>query len=146
MAGEGLTGKQAKQVQDQQRKHLPAKGTVNPPRPAVTNMPSDPASASVAYGVKTQQQVHQAEIQARSLSAARSQEKMSAAQQKAAAQQLADRATHPDVIQRHIEFDQAHGITRDNTVYHKGYPICYRSKPAAPSIQVSPRIVGRSPI
>ena len=26
---------------------------------------------------------------------------------------------------------------QDNTVYHKGYPICYRSKPAVPSIQVS---------
>jgi hypothetical protein len=25
----------------------------------------------------------------------------------------------------------------DNTTYHKGYPICYRSKPAVPSIQVS---------
>ena len=25
----------------------------------------------------------------------------------------------------------------DNTVYHKGYPICYRSKPEIPSIQVS---------
>ena len=25
----------------------------------------------------------------------------------------------------------------DNTVYHKGYPICYRSKPSVPSIQVS---------
>jgi hypothetical protein len=25
----------------------------------------------------------------------------------------------------------------DNTVYHKGYPICYRGKPAVPSIQVS---------
>ncbi|HYI95291.1 MAG TPA: hypothetical protein VEX68_17250 [Bryobacteraceae bacterium] len=27
--------------------------------------------------------------------------------------------------------------TEDNTVYHKGYPICYRSKPSVPSIQVS---------
>jgi hypothetical protein len=26
---------------------------------------------------------------------------------------------------------------QDNTTYHKGYPICYRSKPAVPSIQVS---------
>jgi hypothetical protein len=26
---------------------------------------------------------------------------------------------------------------RDNTVYHKGYPVCYRGKPATPSIQVS---------
>ena len=25
----------------------------------------------------------------------------------------------------------------DNTVYHKGYPTCYRSKPSVPSIQVS---------
>jgi hypothetical protein len=25
----------------------------------------------------------------------------------------------------------------DNTVYHRGYPICYRSRPAVPSIQVS---------
>jgi hypothetical protein len=25
----------------------------------------------------------------------------------------------------------------DNSVYHKGYPICYRSKPSVPSIQVS---------
>ena len=27
--------------------------------------------------------------------------------------------------------------TGDNTVYHKGYPICYRSRPGPPSIQVS---------
>jgi hypothetical protein len=26
---------------------------------------------------------------------------------------------------------------KDNTVYHKGYPICYRSQPPVPSIQVS---------
>ncbi len=34
----------------------------------------------------------------------------------------------------------------DNTVYHKGYPICYRSKPDVPSIQVSAtqdKIAGR---
>lgn len=27
--------------------------------------------------------------------------------------------------------------THDNTVFHKGYPICFRTKPATPSIQVS---------
>src|SRR6187399_2748860 len=27
--------------------------------------------------------------------------------------------------------------TEDNTVYHRGFPICYRSKPDVPSIQVS---------
>ena len=35
--------------------------------------------------------------------------------------------------------DQSQEFRRmeDNTVYHKGYPICYRSKPSVPSIQVS---------
>ena len=35
--------------------------------------------------------------------------------------------------------DKSQQFTRkdDNTVYHKGYPTCYRSKPAVPSIQVS---------
>ena len=35
--------------------------------------------------------------------------------------------------------DQSQEFRRmeDNTVYHKGYPTCYRSKPSVPSIQVS---------
>lgn len=32
----------------------------------------------------------------------------------------------------------------DNTVFHKGYPICFRSKPAVPSIQVSIARDGKS--
>lgn len=37
------------------------------------------------------------------------------------------------VLEKSQEFQRM----QDNTVYHKGYPICYRSKPAVPSIQVS---------
>jgi len=37
------------------------------------------------------------------------------------------------VLDRSKEFRR----TEDNTVYHKGFPICYRSKPDVPSIQVS---------
>ncbi len=36
-----------------------------------------------------------------------------------------------------LEKSQEFRRMQDNTVYHKGYPICYRSKPAVPSIQVS---------
>lgn len=36
-----------------------------------------------------------------------------------------------------LEKSQQFQRMQDNTVYHKGYPICYRSKPAVPSIQVS---------
>ncbi|MGA7415916.1 MAG: hypothetical protein WBW33_35925 [Bryobacteraceae bacterium] len=36
-----------------------------------------------------------------------------------------------------LEKSQEFQRMQDNTVYHKGYPICYRSKPAVPSIQVS---------
>ena len=38
-----------------------------------------------------------------------------------------------DLLDQSQEFRR----TEDNTVYHKGYPICYRSKPSVPSIQVS---------
>jgi hypothetical protein len=38
-----------------------------------------------------------------------------------------------DILNKSQEFRQM----GDNTVYHKGYPICYRSKPGVPSIQVS---------
>jgi hypothetical protein len=38
-----------------------------------------------------------------------------------------------DVLDKSQEFRRV----GDNTVYHRGYSICYRSKPAAPSIQVS---------
>jgi len=38
-----------------------------------------------------------------------------------------------DLLDQTQEFHR----TEDNAVYHKGYPICYRSKPSAPSIQVS---------
>jgi len=38
-----------------------------------------------------------------------------------------------DILDRSQQFQR----TGDNTSYHKGYPICYRGKPAAPSIQVS---------
>ena len=38
-----------------------------------------------------------------------------------------------DLLEQSREFRR----TDDNGVYHKGYPICYRSKPSAPSIQVS---------
>ncbi|MEJ2007639.1 MAG: hypothetical protein P8Z30_05675 [Acidobacteriota bacterium] len=37
------------------------------------------------------------------------------------------------LLARSTEFKRA----RDNTVYHKGYPVCFRSKGGAPSIQVS---------
>ncbi len=37
------------------------------------------------------------------------------------------------VLKKSQEFQRM----QDNTTYHKGYPICYRSKPAVPSIQVS---------
>lgn len=37
------------------------------------------------------------------------------------------------LLARSTEFKR----TRDNTVYHKGYPVCFRSKGGAPSIQVS---------
>ena len=36
-----------------------------------------------------------------------------------------------------LEKSQEFQRMQDNTTYHKGYPICYRSKPAVPSIQVS---------
>src|SRR4051794_17072084 len=38
-----------------------------------------------------------------------------------------------DLLEQSQEFKH----TEDNTVYHKGYPTCYRSKPSVPSIQVS---------
>ena len=38
-----------------------------------------------------------------------------------------------DVLDKSREFRRM----EDNTSYHKGYPICYRGKPAVPSIQVS---------
>ena len=38
-----------------------------------------------------------------------------------------------DLLDQSQEFRR----TDDNAVYHKGYPICYRSKPSVPSIQVS---------
>ena len=38
-----------------------------------------------------------------------------------------------DLLDQSQEFRR----TEDNTVYHKGYPTCYRSKPSVPSIQVS---------
>jgi hypothetical protein len=37
------------------------------------------------------------------------------------------------VLEKSREFQRV----QDNEVYHKGYPICYRSKPSVPSIQVS---------
>ncbi len=38
-----------------------------------------------------------------------------------------------DVLDKSREFRRM----QDNTTYHKGYPTCYRSRPAVPSIQVS---------
>lgn len=38
-----------------------------------------------------------------------------------------------ELLTKSREFNQG----PDNTVFHKGYPICFRSKPSAPSIQVS---------
>jgi hypothetical protein len=38
-----------------------------------------------------------------------------------------------ELLAKSREFQQG----PDNTVFHKGYPICFRSKPSAPSIQVS---------
>jgi hypothetical protein len=38
-----------------------------------------------------------------------------------------------EVLDKSQEFRR----TEDNTVYHRGYPICYRSRPPVPSIQVS---------
>jgi hypothetical protein len=38
-----------------------------------------------------------------------------------------------DILDKSQQFRQM----EDNTVYHRGYPLCYRSKPAVPSIQVS---------
>jgi hypothetical protein len=38
-----------------------------------------------------------------------------------------------EVLARSREFRRM----EDNTVYHKGYPVCYRSRPPVPSIQVS---------
>lgn len=38
-----------------------------------------------------------------------------------------------DLLQKSREFSRG----PDNTVFHKGYPICFRSKPSVPSIQVS---------
>ncbi len=111
MAGEGLTGKQAKKVQNTQRKALPPRGTVNPPPPAVTHMAPDPASASVMYANKMQAERRPQIEAARSVEAART-------QQTQAQKELAARADQK-AYQRHIEFDQAHGIQPDNQVYGK---------------------------
>jgi hypothetical protein len=112
MAGEGLTGKQAKKVQNNQRKALPPRGTVNPPPPAVTHMAPDPASASVSFYASKMRAERKPQIDAaRSVEAART-------QQTQAQKELAARADEK-AYQRHIEFDQAHGIQPDNQVYGK---------------------------
>ena len=43
------------------------------------------------------------------------------------------RAGSLELLERSVEFGRA----ADNTVYHKGYPICYRGRGGAPSIQIS---------